>query len=105
VAKELGQKIRGLRQDAGLSAAALAKRARLDPAALLRIERGENSNPSFTTVSRIAAALGVSLDSLKSAHPKASATVVGQIRQEEELRELRRLATELARRLERLSAE
>jgi transcriptional regulator with XRE-family HTH domain len=103
VAKELGQRIRETRQQIGISAAALAKRAKIDPAALLRIERGENTNPSFATIARVADALRIPLDSLKSSKTSAAKiSAVEEIRREEELAELHRLSSEIAKRLERL---
>lgn len=102
MSKELGDRIRTVRQHAGLSAAALAKRAKIDPAALLRIERGDNTNPSFATVARIADALGMPLDDLRSKSVRLRTTDVERIRQEEELAEALRLSVEVVRRLERL---
>lgn len=103
MAKELGTRVRELRQQAGLSAAALAKRASIDPAALLRIERGENTNPSFATVARVADALRVPLDTFKSNKQTAKITEVDRIRTEEEIVELHRLSSEITKRLARLA--
>jgi transcriptional regulator with XRE-family HTH domain len=47
-----------------LTQAALARAAQVDPGELARIESGERKAPSFLTVCRIAAALGISLDAL-----------------------------------------
>jgi len=55
--------LRALREKDGRSQEALAHEAGLTVGALARIERAE-TNPTWTTVSRLAAALGVSLAQL-----------------------------------------
>lgn len=62
--KTLGQAIRELREQAGVTRSALARAAHLDPAVLSRIEAGERSDLRFSTVCRLAAALGVSTDDI-----------------------------------------
>jgi len=49
-----------------MTGAALARAARLDPATLLRIESNERPNIRFSTVCRLADALGVSTDEIAS---------------------------------------
>jgi transcriptional regulator with XRE-family HTH domain len=40
----------------------IARRSGVDPASLSRLETGKNPNPTFQTLSRYAAALGLRLD-------------------------------------------
>jgi transcriptional regulator with XRE-family HTH domain len=40
----------------------IARRSGVDPASLSRLEAGKNPNPTFDTLSRYAAALGLRLD-------------------------------------------
>jgi len=63
-AKPLGRALRALRQEAGLTRFALAKAARLDPAALSRIEGGSRVDVRFSAVCQLAAALGISVDEI-----------------------------------------
>ena len=60
----LGRVLRDLRKETGLTRAALAQAAGLDPGALSRIESGDRPNLRFSTVCRLAAALGVSIDDI-----------------------------------------
>ena len=55
------QRLRGLRESAGLSQYALAKRAGLSKQGMSRLEMGVRE-PTWVTVQRIAAALGVSCE-------------------------------------------
>jgi DNA-binding phage protein len=50
------------RQSRGLSLTEIARRSGIDPASLSRLETGKNPNPTFETLSRYAAALGLRLD-------------------------------------------
>jgi DNA-binding phage protein len=50
------------RQSRGLSLTEIARRSGIDPASLSRLEAGKNPNPTFETLSRYAAALGLRLD-------------------------------------------
>lgn len=59
----LGQAIRELRQEGKLTQEALGEKAGVTPKTLSLIERGE-ANPTWGTVRRIAAALGVSMGDL-----------------------------------------
>ncbi len=62
----LATALRGMRVDRGETQEDLAHRAGLTVAAYARIERG-HANPTWTTVRRIAVALGVSLVALAEA--------------------------------------
>jgi len=62
----LAAAIRCLRVDRGLTQEALAFNSDLTVSAMARIERGK-STPAWTTVKRIAAALGVTLQDLARA--------------------------------------
>jgi transcriptional regulator with XRE-family HTH domain len=59
----LARAIRKLRSDANLNQRALARRLKLDPSQMSRLEQGEG-NPTWGTVKRIAAALGVTMAEL-----------------------------------------
>jgi transcriptional regulator with XRE-family HTH domain len=62
----LARAIRQLRERSGLSQEVVAHNAGLTVSAYARIERGE-ANPTWTTVTRVAQALGVTLSELGSA--------------------------------------
>jgi XRE family transcriptional regulator, fatty acid utilization regulator len=62
--KRIGPAIRAHREAEGLSQAAVARRAGIHAAMLSRIERDERSDPYFSTVAKVAAVLGLSLDEL-----------------------------------------
>lgn len=64
--KRLGAAVRELRRSAGITQEDLAYHAGISTGTLARIE-GSTANPSWTTVTRIAAALGVSLVALAAA--------------------------------------
>lgn len=53
--------LKEIRQQKKLSLAALSKRSGIDKAALSRLENGQNSNPTYTTLAAIARALGAEL--------------------------------------------
>ena len=57
-----GDRLRTLREKHGLNVKELARMARVQPARLSRIERGELVNPDASTVNRLASALGMSLE-------------------------------------------
>jgi len=63
IVKELGQHIRNLRQNTGMSQEELALKACLNAAHLGQIERGLKK-PTIETISRIAEALGIPLENL-----------------------------------------
>ncbi len=62
-AATFGARVRQLREQAGLSAYALAAAAEMAPINLSRIERGDHA-PSWAAARRLAAALGVGLADL-----------------------------------------
>jgi transcriptional regulator with XRE-family HTH domain len=62
----LARALRELRERRGLSQEAVAHSAALTVSAYARIERGE-ANPTWTTVTQVAQALGVTLSELGSA--------------------------------------
>jgi transcriptional regulator with XRE-family HTH domain len=64
VAKSIGRVIRELREEVGLSRAALARAAKLDPAALAHIEKEERRELRFTTICRLSVALGIPTDEI-----------------------------------------
>src|SRR5580692_11007902 len=62
--KRIGPAIRAHREAEGLSQAAVARKAGIHAAMLSRIERDERSDPYFSTIAKVAAVLGLSLDEL-----------------------------------------
>ena len=62
--KGLGKRLQVARQAAGFTQQTLCQKANLSYSTLAKIERGAIKSPSIFTVQTIAAALGVSLDSL-----------------------------------------
>ena len=63
-AKELGQKLREVRELKGLSLAAVAKPADMSPTALQKLERGEVESPSPHRLHRLAKVLDISYPDL-----------------------------------------
>ncbi len=61
----LAARLRQLRQQAGLSAYALAQRAGLGYAVYCRIEAGERPDPRWSSIQAIARGLGVSTEVLR----------------------------------------
>lgn len=61
---DLGQKIKKLRKQQGLSQDKLARKAGIPYTTLTKIEIGVIKNPSFKAVSKIAHAFNVNLDDL-----------------------------------------
>jgi len=60
----LGEKIKKLRQQKKMSQDRLSKKADLALNTIVKIETGENPNPTLETLQKIAKALDVSLDQL-----------------------------------------
>ena len=60
----LGEKIKKLRQQKKMSQDRLSKKADLALNTIVKIETGENPNPTLDTLQKIAKALDVSLDQL-----------------------------------------
>lgn len=63
--------LKQLRNRAGLTQEALAEKAGLKRAAVARLELGIRTLPNWETVQRLAAALGVSTEELKTGEPPA----------------------------------
>jgi transcriptional regulator with XRE-family HTH domain len=59
-----GAKLQAARLAAGINAKELAKRAKVSPTALYRIERGQTKTPHPETMLRLARTLGVELREL-----------------------------------------
>ena len=64
MANAIGEKIKKLRQKKGISQARLSKEADLALNPIVKIETGENPNPTVETLEKIAKALEVSVTSL-----------------------------------------
>ena len=60
----LAKNLKKLREKNGLSQDRLAKLADVANNTIIKIEQGENINPTLATLKKIAEALGVSLDEL-----------------------------------------
>jgi len=60
----LARNLKKLREKKGLSQDRLAKLADVANNTIIKIEQGENTNPTLATLKKIAKALGVSLDDL-----------------------------------------
>lgn len=63
IAKIVGNRIRNLRVDQGLSQEELAYRAGVSPSHIGKLERGEK-NPSLSSIDKITNALGITLEDL-----------------------------------------
>ena len=64
----LAQNIRKLRKKKGLTQEKLSRLADISTATLVKIEAGVAKEPTITTVTKIAEALGVSIDELVAKH-------------------------------------
>jgi transcriptional regulator with XRE-family HTH domain len=60
----LSKNLRKLRDQKGLSQDRLAKLADIANNTIIKIEQGENKNPTLDTLKKLAEALGVSVDDL-----------------------------------------
>jgi transcriptional regulator with XRE-family HTH domain len=58
----IGKALKAIREEAGLTQNALARRAKMTASQVSQIESGKRPDPQFSTIARLAAALGVSLD-------------------------------------------
>ena len=76
LAREVGAKIKYLRQKRGLSQEALALSCDMNPAFLGHVERGMRS-PTLNTLQRICDGLGITLTELLLTEPNASADTTG----------------------------
>jgi transcriptional regulator with XRE-family HTH domain len=61
ISKKVGEKIKQLRKDKGLTQEKLAELAKVDPKTIIEIENGNRKNPTFKTINKIANALRMSL--------------------------------------------
>ncbi len=73
IAKQLGQRIRQLRNERHMSQEELSFKAGISPAHLGQIERAAK-NPTVDTVAKVAAALGISLSALFSEEQLSAGT-------------------------------
>lgn len=64
MAKPIGLILRSIREGAGLTQTAVSRRAGLGPGQLSQIESGRSASPEFSTVARIVAVVGASLDEI-----------------------------------------
>lgn len=64
VQSTIGENVKKLRQEQGISQDVLSKKANLAFHTVAKIETGATPNPTIDTVKKIAGALGVSLDNL-----------------------------------------
>ena len=64
MSNKVGKNIRTLRQQKKISQDRLSKEADLALNTIVKIETGENPNPTLETLQKIAKALGVSIDEL-----------------------------------------
>ncbi|PIV12597.1 MAG: DNA-binding protein [Candidatus Nealsonbacteria bacterium CG03_land_8_20_14_0_80_36_12] len=64
MSSKIGEKIRRIRQQKKMSQDRLSKKADLALNTIVKIETGENPNPTLETLRKIAKALDVSLDQL-----------------------------------------
>jgi XRE family transcriptional regulator of biofilm formation len=58
--KHIGQKIRAMRDQRGISLSDLAAKSTLSKSTISEIENGVHSNPTASTLSKLASALGIS---------------------------------------------
>jgi len=68
----IGDRIKRLRQEKGLSLSELAERANVAKSHLSNVERSIKNNPSLQFLEKIAAALGLPLESLLETHSPES---------------------------------
>jgi transcriptional regulator with XRE-family HTH domain len=61
---KVGEKIKSLRQTAGLTQLQVAEKARIDQGGLSKIERGQTTNLTLEILRRLAKALGCSVADL-----------------------------------------
>jgi transcriptional regulator with XRE-family HTH domain len=109
----IGNALKQARLKTGMSQRDLARKTSMTVGQLSQIETGVRENPQFATVSRIAAALGLSLDaigvrapSVESSYPKSSRDRMALRREVEEMQRVAaRLAAGLTDVLRRLDGE
>ncbi|MEK7534088.1 MAG: helix-turn-helix transcriptional regulator [Patescibacteria group bacterium] len=64
--KRLGEKVKHLRKEKGLTQEKLAELANIDPKTIIEIENARRRNPTLKTLNKIAKALNTTLTSLLS---------------------------------------
>lgn len=64
MAKNIGKTIRRYRELRGLSQGSLAKKSRVSLNTVVKLELGDNDNPTINTLESLAKALGVSVHKL-----------------------------------------
>lgn len=62
--KKLGQLIKTRREEYGLSQACLARKAKMSPSYLCKIEKGERVNPNYRMMLEICVALDIPFNEL-----------------------------------------
>lgn len=62
--EKLGQRIRQLRKEKGITQEQLAEKVGMDPRTILEVENGKRENPTLKTLSTISEALGTDLQTL-----------------------------------------
>jgi transcriptional regulator with XRE-family HTH domain len=62
--QNIGKGLKAARERSGLTQNALARRARMTASQVSQVESGKRVDPQFSTVARLAVALGVSLDEI-----------------------------------------
>lgn len=62
--KTIGENIKKWRKEKGFTQDTLAKKADIPYTTLAKIESNVNKNPTFTTITKIANAFGITLDEL-----------------------------------------
>ena len=87
MAKTIGSVLRARREAAGIPQATLARKLRISAQVLSRIESGERADPRFSTVARIAALLGTSLDEIATLAGLPSAAAPRMAKMPEALRQ------------------
>lgn len=70
----LGETLRSLRHERGLTVEALARKAQVGVRTVIAIEQGTTPNPRVDSVQRLAAALGVPVGDLFPAEPTGVAS-------------------------------
>lgn len=64
--KRLGEKIKKLRKESGLTQEKLAEMASVDPKTVIQIENAKRRNPTLETINKIATALKITSTELLS---------------------------------------